>query len=154
MMQSGLSAAVLAGGLGTRLFPITETMPKPLVPIAGKSALARIFDALRDCGVTRVAVTTMYRPEQIEALRPAGLDVRYFRETSPLGTAGSVRQALDWLGETVVVLAGDAVFDFPLDGALRAHLDSGAEATIVLTTAADPTESVLDEIFSQFCVGK
>ena len=140
MMQSGLSAAVLAGGLGTRLFPITETMPKPLVPIAGKSALARIFDALRDCGVTRVAVTTMYRPEQIEALRPAGLDVRYFRETSPLGTAGSVRQALDWLGETVVVLAGDAVFDFPLDGALRAHLDSGAEATIVLTTAADPTE--------------
>ena len=140
MMQSGLSAAVLAGGLGTRLFPITETMPKPLVPIAGKSALARIFDALRDCGITRVAVTTMYRPEQIEALRPAGLDVRYFRETSPLGTAGSVRQALDWLGETVVVLAGDAVFDFPLDGALRAHLDSGAEATIVLTTAADPTE--------------
>ena len=62
MMQSGLSAAVLAGGLGTRLFPITETMPKPLVPIAGKSALARIFDALRDCGITRVAVTTMYRP--------------------------------------------------------------------------------------------
>ena len=140
MMHSGLSAAVLAGGMGTRLFPITETRPKPLVPIAGRSAIERIFDALRDCGITRVAVTTMFRPEQIEALRPAGLDVRYFRETSPLGTAGSVRQALDWLGDTVAVLAGDAVFDFPLEGALRAHLDSGAEATIVLTTAVDPTE--------------
>lgn len=140
MMHSGLSAAVLAGGMGTRLFPITETRPKPLVPIAGRSAIERIFDALRDCGITRVAVTTMFRPEQIEALRPSGLDVHYFRETSPLGTAGSVRQALDWLGDTVAVLAGDAVFDFPLEGALRAHLDSGAEATIVLTTAVDPTE--------------
>ena len=71
-IRRSLCAAVLAGGLGKRLFPITETMPKPLVPIAGRTALERILDKLPPAGISRAAVTTMYMPEQIEALTHPG----------------------------------------------------------------------------------
>ena len=139
-IRRSLCAAVLAGGLGKRLFPITETMPKPLVPIAGRSALERILDKLPPAGISRAAVTTMYMPEQIEALTHPGLTIRFFRERTPLGTAGSVRSALEFLDGTVVVLAGDAVFDFSLLEAAESHFASGAGVTIVLTAASDPTE--------------
>ena len=139
-IRRSLCAAVLAGGLGKRLFPITETMPKPLVPIAGRTALERILDKLPPAGISRAAVTTMYMPEQIEALTHPGLTIRFFRERTPLGTAGSVRSALEFLDGTVVVLAGDAVFDFSLLEAAESHFASGAGVTIVLTAASDPTE--------------
>lgn len=139
---------IMAGGEGTRLRPLTQYMPKPMVPIAGKPALARIVELLARNGIGRAAVTTMYLPEQIEnfcAGGYAGVELCCFREEKPLGTAGSVRNTLEFLQEdeeddSFLIISGDAVCDFDLTEAMEAHRKTGADATLLLAEKNPPNE--------------
>jgi len=139
---------IMAGGEGTRLRPLTQNMPKPMVPIAGKPALGRIVELLAKNGIRRAAVTTMYLPEQIEAFCAggyAGVELRCFREGKPLGTAGSVRNTLEFLREdeeddSFLIISGDAVCDFDLTEAIAAHRKTGADATLLLAEKNPPNE--------------
>jgi N-acetyl-alpha-D-muramate 1-phosphate uridylyltransferase len=108
-----LPVAILAGGLATRLRPITETIPKALVDVAGKPFIVRQLEYLRAQGLTRIALCVGYLGGQIESLigdgRALGLDVVYsYDGPRLLGTGGALRRALSLLGDRFLVMYGDS----------------------------------------------
>ncbi len=140
-----MKAIVMAGGEGTRLRPLTADMPKPMAPLLGRPVLEHMLRLLKRCGVTEALLTLGYMAGEIESWAKAqpveGLQIDCQRETRPLGTAGSVKAAAEWLGsEPFLVVSGDAVCDFDLRKAIAAHREKKAEALLVLTAAEDPGE--------------
>ena len=108
-----LPVAILAGGLATRLRPLTETIPKALVEINGEPFLAHQLRLLRRSGIERVVLCAAYRGEQIREYagdgRAFGLHIEYsFDGPKLLGTAGAIRRALTLLGDKFFVLYGDS----------------------------------------------
>ncbi len=131
-----MKAIIMAGGEGTRLRPLTCSLPKPLVPLLNKPTMAYTVDLLRRAGIYDIGVTLAFEPQKI--VREFGASLRYFVEDKPLGTAGSVRAARDFLTETFVVISGDALTDVDLNQAIAFHRRRGAMATMVLCHADDP----------------
>jgi len=132
-----VQAVVLAGGEGTRLRPLTLTMPKPVVPLAGRPFLSFMLDWLEGHGVEEVLLCCGFRAErvaQVLGTRHGSLALRYVNEDEPLGTAGPLRLAHDQglLAERFFVLNGDALCDFDLTALLGFHADRGALATLAL----------------------
>lgn len=113
------SAMVLAAGLGTRLRPVTDRLPKPLVEIAGRSLLDRAIDRLEAAGVERVVVNLHYKRELIAARMAArsAPSIELSPEETLLETGGGVKQALPLLGDSFFVVNGDILW---LDGAVSA----------------------------------
>jgi mannose-1-phosphate guanylyltransferase len=133
-----LRALLLAAGLGTRLRPITDSIPKCLVPIRGKPLLGYWFDLLLRDGVERVLVNTHYRSEAVEhfvAQSPWRLRVDMVHEKTLLGTGGTVLRNRDWLGRAPFVLAhADNLSRFQLHQFLDAHRRRPAAAAITMMT--------------------
>lgn len=139
-INTSISAVVMAGGFGSRLAPITNRMPKPLVPVFNRSAFERILDLLADNGFTNAAVTTMYLSEQIEAVKHEKINLSFFKENEPRGSAGAIRALLERLDDTVLILSGDAVCDFDLKKQIDKHKNENREATLLLTRTRIPQE--------------
>ena len=139
-----MKAIIMAGGEGSRLRPLTCGRPKPMTPLLDRPVLSYSLELLRRHGVREVAATLMYLPECVTSWlgdgARFGLSVRYYIEETPLGTAGSVRQARDFLDETFVVLSGDGVTDCDLTAACEWHKRQGALATIVIKHVENPLE--------------
>lgn len=139
-----MKAIIMAGGEGSRLRPLTCQRPKPLVPVANRPVMEYCVELLREQGFKEIGVTLQYLPALIEEYFGDGSDfgvhLRYFVETTPLGTAGSVKNAADFLDETFVVVSGDALTDFDLQKALDFHRQRGSMATLVLTQVENPLE--------------
>ncbi len=139
-----MQAILLAGGFGTRLRPLTDTIPKPLVAVAHKSVIERTLRALHRQGFSRVVLTLHYKGEQIERSfgnSYLGMSLSYFYEPSPLGTAGSVRHAATLLEpKPFFVLSGDVLYDLDLVAMAQAQKRKGAVASIALTCVDDPLE--------------
>lgn len=140
-----MKAVVMAGGEGSRLRPLTCNRPKPLVPIVNKPIMQHILELLVRHGFTDVIATLHYLADEIETYfgdgREFGVRMRYTVEESPLGTAGSVKQAEPWLREEpFLIISGDALTDFDLREAIAFHKRRGAMATIVLTRVENPLE--------------
>lgn len=139
-----MKAVIMAGGEGTRLRPLTCNRPKPMVPIANKPVMEHIANLLKKHGLDEVAVTLQYMPELIREHfndgSEFGLRMRYYVEQTPLGTAGSVKNAEDFLDDTFVVISGDALTDIDLGKAIGFHRERGAMATLVLKKVDIPLE--------------
>ena len=138
-----MQAIILAGGMGTRLRPLTYTLPKPMLPIAGRPALARIVDALALAGCDEVIVTTNYLSELIdERLAELNLPipVKCVKEDKPLGTAGCIRNVMEMLQDEFIVVQGDAVTDIDYVSFLAAHRAKNADVTIATMKVADTRE--------------
>ena len=139
-----MKAVVMAGGEGSRLRPLTIGRPKPMVPIVNKAVIAHIFDLLKHHGITEVIVTLRYMASAIQDFfedgSAIGLKITYSVEESPLGTAGSVKNAARYLDETFIVISGDSLTDFNLQEILRVHKERNALASITLTHVPDPLE--------------
>ena len=130
-------AMVLAAGLGTRLRPLTNAIPKPLVPIANRPLLEYTFALLAGAGVREAIVNTHHLPDIFEAglrdLDASGLDLHVSRERRILGTAGGLKKAESFLGAgTFLLLNGDFLVDIDLRQVLDFHQKQGAAATMVL----------------------
>lgn len=137
-----MKAIIMAGGEGTRLRPLTCDMPKPMMRLMDKPIIEYSLELLSLYGVTDAAVTLGYLPERIRDYlgdEKHGVNIKYYTEQHPLGTAGGVKQARDFLDETFCVLSGDGVTDCDLNAALDFHRRSGAMATMVLKRLSDPT---------------
>ena len=132
-----LSAAILAGGLGTRLRPVVADRPKVLAKISGRPFLSYLLNQIEPTGIRYAVLCTGYMGEQVQEVfgKSFGhLKLRYSRESSPLGTAGALRLALPLLAsETVLILNGDSFCQFELDSFWAWHRDRDAEATLLLT---------------------
>lgn len=122
-------AMILAGGLGERLRPLTDNLPKPMVPLNGKPILEHQIEWLKAGGVTGVIFLAGYRWEAIKAHfgngRDFGVDIKYSVETSPLGRGGAIKQGSPLLPPddepAVVALNGDIITEQPLDALIAAH---------------------------------
>lgn len=137
---------IMAGGQGSRLRPLTLTRPKPMVEILGRPVIDFVKDAMQDASVDTIVVTTGYRGEQLEhhveswtqGEHPVHAWVN--QESTPMGTAGSVRLLSEHLTETFVVGSGDSVASFDIGALLASHRQSGARVTMALWEVEDPTE--------------
>jgi mannose-1-phosphate guanylyltransferase len=137
-----VQALVLAGGEGTRLRPLTLTLPKPVIPLAGQPFLSFMLDWLRRHGVDDVLLSCGYRSHDVERVLGAehrGMRLRYVVEDEPLGTAGPLRLAADEgvLEDRVLVLNGDTLTDLDLTAEIAQHEATDAKATLALVAVED-----------------
>jgi len=139
-----MKAVVMAGGAGSRLRPLTINHPKPMVPMVNKPVIAHILDLLKRHGILDVVITLQYMAEEIQDYfgdgQSLGMNIQYSIEETPLGTAGSVKQAQGLLDETFIVISGDAVTDIDLSAVIEYHRAKKSLATITLYRVANPLE--------------
>lgn len=139
-----MKAVVMAGGDGARLRPLTIGRPKPMVPVVNKPVMGHILDLLKSHGITEVIVTLRYLASVIQDFfgdgSNLGMKITYVVEDSPLGTAGSVKNAAAYLDETFLVISGDALTDFDLSHIIRTHKERNVLATLTLTHVPNPLE--------------
>jgi mannose-1-phosphate guanylyltransferase len=138
-----MQALILAGGEGTRLRPLTSTIPKPVVPLANRPHLAFMIEWLRRHGVDDVILSCGFMAEGVRRVlgegEAFGVRIQYVEEPEPLGTGGALRYAGDRLDERFLMLNGDVLSDFDLTAQLETHERSGATATIALYPVEDPS---------------
>jgi mannose-1-phosphate guanylyltransferase len=137
-----VQAVVLAGGEGTRLRPLTLTVPKPVMPLAGRPFLSFMLDWLAAHGVREAVLSCGFLAEGVERVlgrEHRGMPLHYVHEEQPLGTAGPVRLAADLglLEERVLVLNGDVLCDLDITAQVRCHEKRGARATLALVAVED-----------------
>jgi len=140
-----MRAVVLVGGFGTRLRPLTLSVPKPMLPIGHVPMIARLVDRLGRGGVTEVVLALGFRPEPFMEAFPDGrccdVALAYAIEPEPLDTAGAIKFAADFAGidDTFVVANGDVMTDLDVAALVDAHRSFGAEATLHLIGVDDPS---------------
>ncbi|MDT3699046.1 MAG: sugar phosphate nucleotidyltransferase [Thermincola sp.] len=139
-----VQAIIMAGGEGSRLRPLTCDRPKPMVPVLNRPVMEYAVELLKKHGITDIGVTLQYMPEEIINHFREGSDyevnMNYFIEEKPLGTAGSVKNAQEFIKETFIVVSGDALTDFNLSEALEFHRAKKSLVTLVLTPVEVPLE--------------
>ena len=133
--QMPMEAVIMAGGLGSRLRPLTIDVPKPMLPVGNRPLLELIVEQLQRAGIRKVNVTTHYKPELITNHfgdgKGFGVDIRYVKEDRPLGTAG----ALGLLGEfnsPLLVINGDVVTRVDFRRMMEFHREHRADMTIAV----------------------
>lgn len=140
-----MQAMLLAAGLGTRLQPLTEELPKPAVPVANRPLAAFAIDHLARVGARTIVANTHPLPALVEAAlqayAPPSVDLRFSREETLLGTGGGLRRAWGYFPDPaapVVVMNGDTLFAPALSEAYRQHGERDAMATMIVRSTPDP----------------
>ena len=138
-----MKGVILAGGVGSRLRPLTLNTPKPIVPIFDRPFLYQQINLLKQVPeIDEVILSLNYQPEKIEAIvghgEEIGIHVRYLVEPYPLGTGGAVKYAEPYLDGTTIVFNGDILTQINLSTVLETHRSRAAQATIVLTPTDNP----------------
>jgi mannose-1-phosphate guanylyltransferase len=147
-----MRAVILVGGFGTRLRPLTNSVPKPMLPVGHEPMIARLIDRLGCGGVTEVVLALGFRPEPFIEAFPDGrcgdVALTYAVEPETLDTAGAIRFAAEAAGidDTFVVANGDIVTDLDVGSLVSAHKRFAAEATIHLIGVDDPSSFGVVEI--------
>jgi mannose-1-phosphate guanylyltransferase len=135
------TAIIIAGGLGTRLRPLTETTPKPLLPIQGKPIIEHTIKQLKKHGIQKIILSIGYKAEQIQEYfkdgSTFGLEISYSIEDQPLGTGGAIRKAVGNLNTPVFVIWGDNLMDINYEKLSEKHNLHQKLVTMVLTPRDD-----------------
>jgi len=135
---------VLAAGLGTRLRPITYAMPKPMVPVLNRPVMEHIVRLLAGHGFDEAIANLHWFPETIEGHfgdgSEFGVELSYSREEALLGTSGGVRNAAGFLGDSFLVISGDALTDIDLAAMREFHESHDGVATLATKRVADTTQ--------------
>lgn len=140
-----MKAVVLVGGEGTRLRPLTLTVPKQMLPIVGQRMIERVLGQLARHGIDEAVLSLGYQADAFTEAYPSGtvdgVRLTYAVEPEPLDTAGAIRFAAERSGvdETFVVVNGDVLTDLDVSALVAFHRERGAEGTIHLTPVSDPS---------------
>lgn len=138
------TAVILAGGLGTRLRPITYEIPKALIPVHGRALTEHLIDLLKKHGICEVIMAVGHMKDKIIAgLKDGsqfGISLSYIEENEPLGTAGPLLLAKDRLSKTFVCSNGDELKKIDIPKMLEIHRRNNATATIALVQTDDPSK--------------
>jgi len=136
-----MKALLLSAGLGTRLRPITESIPKVMVKVNGKPCLEYHIENLKAHGIEEIAVNTHYKPEMIKSYfkdgKEFGVDITYSYEPELLGTAGALNNFRNYFDEVFTVIYGDVLASFDISSALEVHNRNNSIATIILDNRDD-----------------
>jgi mannose-1-phosphate guanylyltransferase len=138
-----MQALILAGGEGTRLRPLTSTVPKPVVPLVDRPFIAFMLDWLRGHGVDDIVMSCGHLASGVRNVlgdgSAYGVRLRYVEEPQPLGTGGAVKFAESLLDERFLMLNGDVLTDLDISAQLALHDARDAQATLALTPVEDPS---------------
>ena len=138
-----MQALILAGGEGTRLRPLTSTMPKPVIPLVGRPFIGYMIEWLRGHGVDDVIISCGFMADGVRSVlgdgAGHGVRLRYVEEPEPLGTGGALKFAQDLLDGRFFMLNGDVLTDMDLTAQLAQHEQTGARATLALIKVEDPS---------------
>ena len=139
-----VKAVIMAGGEGTRLRPLTSNQPKPMLPMANLPMMEHVVNLLRQHGFEDIVVTVAFMANAIRTYfgdgSEFGVRMVYATESTPLGTAGSVRNARDELDERFLVISGDVLTDIDLSEVVAFHDKRGGLATLALKAVDNPLE--------------
>jgi len=149
-----MKAVILAAGVGSRLRPLTDACPKPMLPIAGRPLLARTLDWLRASGVSEATLNLHHLPDVVrDGLGDGsawGMSLRYSYEPELLGSAGALRTISQrfsgWLDQTFALIYGDMLCDIDLSELLAAHESAHAILTLALKHTATPRTQGMIEL--------
>jgi mannose-1-phosphate guanylyltransferase len=139
-----VKAMVMAAGLGTRLRPLTDFLPKPMMPVANRPVLHHLLNLLRRHDVTDVGINVHAYPEMIQAYfgdgANLGMAIEWSYEEELLGTAGGTKKLEKfWGGETILITSGDGLHDVDVTALLGHHRRTGALATLTVKPVTDPS---------------
>lgn len=138
-----MQALILAGGEGTRLRPLTSTIPKPVVPLVDRPFVAYMIEWLRGHGVGEVILACGFMAADVRAVigdgSGLGVRVHYVEEPEPLGTGGALKYAEELLDERFLMLNGDVLTDIDLSAQLAQHERTQARVTLALVPVEDPS---------------
>lgn len=139
-----MKAVIMAGGFGTRIHPLTISMPKPMIPLINRPIMEHIVNLLKQHGVTDLILLLFHQPEVIKKYfgdgSEFGVHITYVTPLEDLGTAGAVKAAARHLQERFMIISGDLLTDFDLSQVLAFHEQKQAKATITLTSVTDPLQ--------------
>jgi mannose-1-phosphate guanylyltransferase len=134
---------ILVGGQGTRLRPLTATVPKPIVPLVDRPFIAYMLEWLREHGIDEVIISCGFLATSVREVlgdgSAFGIRLRFVEEPEPRGTAGALKLAEPLLDERFLMLNGDVLTDIDLTSQIAQHEATGAAATLALVPVADPT---------------
>lgn len=139
-----MKAVVLAGGLGTRLHPLTVNIPKPMIPVANQPLMEYVVYLLRKYKIKEITTLLYHQPQIIKNYfgdgSKFGVNMAYVEAKEDYGTAGAVRFAAKNFKEPFLVISADLITDFNLDEIIKFHYEKKAMATMVLTRTANPLQ--------------
>lgn len=139
-----MKAIVMAGGFGTRIQPLTHSVPKPMLPILNRPMMQHIIEKLRDAGITEIVVLLYFKPEVISGYfgdgSELGVKIHYVQPSEDFGTAGAVKYASKYLDEEFIIVSGDLVTDFDFNEIIAFHKEKNSKLTITLTPVSDPLQ--------------
>lgn len=141
-----MKAVIIAGGLGTRLRPLTDNTPKPIVPVANRPFVVHQIEHLVKHGVDEVILNLCYLSQEIKKTlkdgKAWGIKIHYSIEEHPLGTAGAVKNAEKFFAgdrEPIVIFNGDVLTDINISKVVNYHREKKARVTLTLKEVEDPT---------------
>lgn len=138
-----MQAVILVGGEGTRLRPLTSTVPKPVVPLVDRPFIAFMLEWLKQHGIDDVIMSCGFLATSVRNVlgdgSGLGLRLRFVEEPDPRGTAGALKFAESMLDERFLMLNGDVLTDIDLTAQIAQHEETGAAATLALVPVADPS---------------
>jgi len=139
-----MKAVIMAGGFGTRIQPLTSSIPKPMIPLFNRPIMLHIVELLKKHDITDLVMLLYHQPFVIKNFFRDGADfgvkITYVTPLQDMGTAGAVKAAEKYLDERFLVISGDLLTDFNLKKIIDFHVDSKARATITLTSVKDPLQ--------------
>jgi len=138
-----MKALFLAGGMGTRLKPLTDNLPKPMVPIMNKPLLERSLENLRKCGICDIVISAGYKSQYIQEYfgngNKFGLDIEYICEESPMGTGGAIKKTGHLFDDTFLVFNADILCNMDFLELVKYHKAKSAAVTIAVTCVDNPS---------------
>lgn len=138
-----MKALFLAGGMGTRLKPLTDDLPKPMVPMMVKPLLERNMLKLKKCGVDEVIISTCYKSQKIEDYfgdgTKIGLKINYICEDIPLGTGGAIKNTEEFFHDTFIIFNADILSNINIEAMMKFHKEKKAAVTIAVTEVENPS---------------
>ena len=139
-----MKAVIMAGGFGTRIQPLTSTLPKPMIPLMNRPIMLHIVELLKKHHITDLVMLLYHQPSVIRNFfrdgAEFGVKITYVTPIEDLGTAGAVKNAEKFLDERFLIISGDLLTDFNLKKIIDFHVDHKALATITLTPVKDPLQ--------------
>jgi len=138
-----MKALFLAGGMGSRLRPLTNDLPKPMVPIMNKPLLERSMENLRKSGIRNIVISAGYKSQYIQEYfgngNKFGLDIEYICEDFPMGTGGAIRKTGHLFNDTFLVFNADIICNMDFSELIKYHKAKSADVTIAVTRVDNPS---------------